>query len=163
MVDKIMIDYVITFLSGGIFGGVVIYFFKARYEHYLALSRSIEVIRIQETGKSAAEIRSAFAPALATLYLAKKRRNYLTDEVPPFNADIYIKEALSGQAAAIEIFRPHVPESKRIAYQEAWEKYRYEVWNYGFEAESLRTDVDDPWKIFEDLIHSILQFANDEP
>lgn len=156
-----MIDYVVTFFSGGIFGGIVVYFLRALYEHYLALSRSIEVIRIQESNKGAAEIRSAFAPALATLYLAKKHGNYPADEVPPFNVDSFLKEALLGQAAAIEVFRPHVPEGKRGAYQKAWEKYRYEVWNYGFQAEEFRTDIDDPWKLFEDLIHGILRFADE--
>jgi len=154
-----MVEKAVTFLVGSVFGGVITYFFKALYENYLALSRSIEVIRITETNKGAAEIRSAFAPALATIYLAKKHRHYPGDEVPPFDVDKFLKEALLGQAAAIEVFRPYIPESKRTAYQAAWEKYRYEVWNYGFEATTFRTDIDDPWKVFEDLIHDILQFA----
>jgi hypothetical protein len=103
--------------------------------------------------------RKAFAPALATIYLAKKHRNYPGDEVPPFDVDRFLKEALLNQAAEIEVFRPHISKRKRTAYQETWEKYRYEVWNYGFDTTTLRHDVDDPWKIFEDLIHDILQFA----
>jgi len=49
---------IIAFLSGGVFGGVIVYFFKALYEHYLALSRSIEAIRITEFNRAAA-LRSA--------------------------------------------------------------------------------------------------------
>ncbi len=154
-----MIKNTIIFLSGSATGGVIVYFFKSLYEHYLALSRSIEVLRITESNKAAADIRGAFAPALAILYLAKKHRNYSGDTVPPFDVDRSLKEALLTQASAIEVFRPDVSESKRTAYQEAWEKYRYEVFNYGFDTTTFRTDVDDAWKVFEDFIHAILQFA----
>ncbi|MFZ3138360.1 MAG: hypothetical protein WA126_13335 [Thermodesulfovibrionales bacterium] len=154
-----MIKDAVIFLSGGVTGGVIVYFFKALYEHYLALSRSIEVLRITESNKAAADIRGAFAPTLAILYLAKKHRNYSGDTVPPFDVDRSLKEALLTQASAIEIFRPHVSEDKRTAYQEAWEKYRYEVFNYGFDTTTFRTDVDDAWKVYEDHIHKILQFA----
>jgi hypothetical protein len=153
------IKTIVTFLSGSIFGGVVIYFFRALYENYLALSRSIEVLRITERNKAAADIRAAFAPALATIYLAQKHRHYPGDEVPPFDVDRFLKETLLNQAAAIEIFRSHVPETNGTAYQETWEKYRYEVWNYGFDTTTFRTDVENPWKVFEDLIHDILRFA----
>ena len=154
-----MIKNTIIFLSGGVTGGLIVYFFKALYEHYLALSRSIEVLRITESNKAAADIRGAFAPALAILYLAKKHRNYSGDTVPPFDVDRSLKEALLTQASAIEVFRPHVPEGQRTEYQEAWEKYRYEVFNYGFDTTTFRTDIDNAWKIYEDLIHCILQFA----
>jgi hypothetical protein len=36
-----------------------------------------------------------------------------------------------------------------------------EAGNHGFVATTFRTDVDDPWKIFEDLIHDILHFADE--
>lgn len=104
-------------------------------------------------------LRAEFAPSLAVLYLAKNHSNYPADTVPPFDVDSSLKEALLKQAAAIEVFRPHVPKSKRPEYQEAWEKYRYEVWNYGFASTEFRSDIDNPWKVFEDLIHNILQFS----
>jgi hypothetical protein len=61
-----MIKNTIIFLSGSATGGVIVYFFKSLYEHYLALSRSIEVLRITESNKAAADIRGAFAPARNT-------------------------------------------------------------------------------------------------
>jgi len=119
---------------------------------------AIDIMRGQERIKNIASIRAAFAPALSFIYLAKKHGS--THEVP--DVDKFLKDSLLSQAATIEKFRPFVAEGDRTAYQEAWEKYRYEVWNYGFEATTLRTDVDDPWKVFEDLIHNILQFSDDK-
>ena len=119
---------------------------------------AIDLMKRQEFNKAVASFRSAFAPALAFIYLTKKHGS--THEVP--DVDKFLKDALLQHAAALEVFRIFIPESKRTAYQEAWEKYRYEVWNYGFGANSLRQDIDDPYGIYENLIHDILQFAKEK-
>jgi hypothetical protein len=141
-----LVQWAMTLTTTG-FGALIGYFSAQRVSNLNAL----------HTAEN--NLRAAFAPSLAVIYLAKKHRNYPGDEVPPFNVDSFLKESLLSQAAAIEVFRPHVPKSEMAAYQEAWEKYRYEVWNYGFETTTFRSDIDDPWKVFEDLLHGILQFA----
>lgn len=142
-------------LFSGAIGGVLGYLLKSQIDHRLAIARIYETARVTEFNKAVASIRAAFAPSLAFIYLAKKHGS--THEVP--DVDAFLKNALPELAAAIEIFRPFVPKSESTVYQEAWEKYRYEVWNYGFDATTFREDIDDPEKVFEDLIHNILQFA----
>ena len=138
---------VITTIITAIVGGLIGYFSARR------------ISNLNTKQVACTNFRKAFAPALATIYLAKKHRHYPGDEVPPFDVDKFLKKALLDQAAEIEVFRAHIPKSKRTEYQEAWEKYRYEVWNYGFETTTFRTDVNDPWKVFETLIHDVLQFT----
>lgn len=139
-------------------GGILGYFSRLFIEHRLEIDRIKKSIQITEFSKAAANFRAAFAPALSFIYLAKKHGS--THEVP--NVDKFLRDSILPQAAVIEVFRIFVPEGNRTAYQEAWEKYRYEVWNYGFDANSLRQDIDDPYVIYENLIHSILQFAKDK-
>ena len=148
---------IIIGVSGTVIGGFLGYFLRLFIEHRLAITRIKENIRITEFNKAAAKFRSAFAPALAFIYLAKKHGS--TKEIPDVNK--FLREALLCHASAIEDFRIFVPKSKGTIYQEIWEKYRYEVWNYGFETTTFRTDINDPWKVFEDLIHNILQFADE--
>jgi hypothetical protein len=119
---------------------------------------AIDIMRGQERIQNVASLCAAFAPTLSFIYLAKKHGS--THEIP--DVDKFIRDSLLNQATAIELFRPFVSESDSDTYQEAWEKYRYEVWNYGFDTTTFRTDVDDPWKVFEDLIHNILHFINDK-
>jgi hypothetical protein len=146
------------YLAGGAFGGVLGYLLKAQIDHRLAIARIYKTAKVTEFNKAVASVRAAFAPSLAFIYLAKKHGS--THEVP--DVDAFLKKSLPELAAAIEIFRPFIPKSGRTAYQQAWEKYRYEVWNYGFDATTFREDVDDPYKIFEDLIHNVLQYAEPE-
>lgn len=148
----------ILFFGGTSLGGVLGYLLKTQIDHRLAISRIHETIRATEMAKAVAAFRAAFASSLAFIYLAKNHGS--THDVP--DVDNYLRSALPEQAAAIEVFRPYTYAYNRAIYQEAWERYRYEVWNYGFTATEFRTDVDDPWEIFEDLIHSILQYAETE-
>jgi hypothetical protein len=126
---------------------------------FISYRAGTNLMKQQEFNKAITSIHAAFAPALAVIYLSRKHNHIQIDIAPPFDVDKFLKEALLGQASAIEVFRPHVPKSKRPEYQEAWEKYRYEVWDYGFLSTEFRSDVDDPGKIYEDLIHGVLQFA----
>lgn len=148
----------IAFIFGTSIGGILGYLLKTQIDHRLAISRIFETARVTEVNKAVALFKAAFAPSLAFIYLAKKHGS--THEVP--DVDAFLKDTLLELAAAIEMFRPFVPENRGAAYQEAWEKYRYEVWNYGFDSTTFRTDIEDPWKVFEDLIQDILQFAKPE-
>lgn len=136
-------------LAGGLIGTVA--------GHYLTKSRNTDEREIAERLKAAASFRAAFAPTLAVVKLSKKHRS--TTE-PLHYVDSTIRGAVLRQAAEIELFRLHVPKCSSNAYQEAWDNYLEEAWNYGWLATTFRTDVDDPWKVFEDLIHDILRFAD---
>lgn len=139
-------------------GGILGYFSCLFIEHRLEIDRIKKSIQITEFCKAAANFRAAFAPALSFIYLAKKHGS--THEVP--NVDKFLRDSILTQAAAIEEFRIFVSKGNRTAYQEAWEKYRYEVWNYGFDSTSFRSDIDDAHAVFEKFIHAILQFAEDK-
>jgi ABC-type antimicrobial peptide transport system permease subunit len=152
-----MLNFIVFF--GSTFFGVILgYLFKTQIDHFLAIIRIREGIRITEYNKATSKLRSAFAPALAFIYLVQKHGTI--HEVP--DVDKFLKKVILRHASAVEEFRIFVPQSKGAAYQEAWEKYRYEVCNYGFETTTFRTDVDDSWRVFENLIHGILQFAEFE-
>jgi hypothetical protein len=148
-----LLEY-IRYFSFTFAGGVLGYFIRIFIDHRLAIGRLKENIRITETNKASSALRAAFAPALAFIYLAKKHGS--THEVP--DVDKFLKGALLSQAAEIEIFRPFVPKSDRTEYQEEWEKYRYEVWNYGFDANSMNDEVN-PHNVYREKIHNILNYA----
>lgn len=125
-------------------------------------ANDVALTRVQEFNTAVASFHAAFAPALAFLYLAKKHRIPSDKGISPSDVDKFLRDAILNHAAAIEQFRPHISKSEGVAYQEAWEKYRYEACNYGFDTTCLRTDIDDPYIMFEDLIHNILQFAKEK-
>jgi hypothetical protein len=102
-----------------------------------------------------AKLRKSFARTLAKIYLTKKHGS--TKDVP--DLDRYFKKALINHAAAIEEFRPFVPKEERDKYQDAWEKYRYYVWDFGFNSNVLTEDIENPYATYGKLIHDILQFA----
>lgn len=93
--------------AGVIIGGVVGFF----------SARNISDRNAYATAR--AKLHSAFAPALAIIYIA---RHHGTHDCPPVDATI--KNLLLNHAAAVEEFRPFVSEHDRPAYQTAWEKYR---------------------------------------
>lgn len=152
------INYII-FISGSAVGGIIVYIFKTFIEHELASYRGIKTIRITQKMQAIASFRAAFAPTLAVIDVSKKVR---TRNQLPSDIDNALWNALLKQATEIELFRPYIPKEKQVAYQKAWDKYIEEAGNYGFEATTFRTDIDDPCKIFEDLIHEILQFTDKE-
>ena len=142
---------------GGLFGvwiGGIISRKASREAVESSNQNAIDIMRKQERIKNVASFRAAFAPALSFIYLAKKHGS--THEVP--DVDKFLKDSLLGQAAATEQFRPFVAETDRTAYQEAWEKYRYEVWNYGFDSSSLNPEVKEH-EVYEKMIHNIIRFS----
>ena len=109
----ILSPYELAIIAGGFtVVGALIAVFGA---HRLAIH--LESIKRQQTAE--AKLRSAFAPALAMIYLA---RHHGTHDTPDDHK--FIKEALLDHAAAVEEFRIFVPKDQRNAYQEAWEAYR---------------------------------------
>ena len=150
-----MIEFTITFSLGAIIGWII----REIVSDRLARDRSIETIRITQKMQAIASFRAAFAPTLAVIDVSKKVR---TRGKLPSDIDSALWAALLNQATEIELFRPYIPPKKQAAYQEAWDKYIEEAGNYGLEATTFRTDIDDPWKVFEDLIHDILHFAKEK-
>ena len=132
----------------GFLGGIVC--------HYLAKARAAEERQISEQAKAAASFRAAFAPTLAAIDFSKKHRN---SDAPPLDVDEALKKAFFQQATEFELFRPYVPKNKQKDYQKKWDEYYEEVWNYGFVATTFNTDIEDPWKVYKDLIHGLLQFT----
>ncbi len=143
----------LTFTTGGVLG----YFIRAQIEHRLALSRIISGIKITNEKNSIASFRAAFAPALALIYLTKKKRSIDVTTLP--NIEKFLSDALLTHATAVELFRIHVPDNKKAQYETAWEAYRDEV-AFGFITTSMREDVSDPHSMYEKLIHDILAFAD---
>jgi hypothetical protein len=105
--------------------------------------------------KASDDLHATFAPALAQIYLAKKRSNY--DVAPAPNVEKYLIDSLIEQATVIEKFRIFVPDKKKVAYQKAWENYRSDV-TFGFNTNSFRDDID-VYELYEELIHDILAFS----
>ena len=102
-----------------------------------------------------AKLRAAFAPALAIIYIAGRHG---THDRPPVDATI--KDSLFSHASAIEEFRPFVPVSERITYQEAWEGYRQIAAQCQYAtAADERCDNLQSGELFEQKIHVILSFT----
>lgn len=142
----------VTFSVGGVLG----YLLRAVIDHRLARSRTIEAMQIADLNKAALDFHAAFAPAVAQINLAKKHSRF--DVSPALDLEKVLGDSLIEQATVIEKFRDFVPESQKTKYQEAWENYRIEV-AFGFDTTRMREDIDDPYAMYEYLIHDILAFA----
>jgi hypothetical protein len=120
---------------------------------------AIDLMKRQEFNKAVASFRSAFAPALAILYLRKMHRANLDSP----DVDGFLFKAILDHAAAIEEFRIFVPEGKRTAYQKAWEDYRKIAGDkdHGVFVTKFITKVD-PYDFIAQKIHDILIFAQVE-
>lgn len=119
----------------------------------------LEFIKRQQAMK--AKLRSAFAPALAMIYLS---RHHGTHNRPDDHE--FIKKALLDHAAAVEEFRIFVPKDQRNAYQNAWEAYGKDA------RQDIFARTEDEWvreadegrevpygEIIEERINAILAFA----
>ena len=106
--------------------------------------------------KASDELHAAFAPALAQLYLAKHHTPFDVSSEP--NVEKFLSDSLPDQATVIERFSIYVPKSKRPEYHKAWNEYHCEV-EYGFDTTCHRTDIGDPYAVYENLIHAILAFG----
>jgi hypothetical protein len=155
-IEVVLSPYELALIAGGFtVVGALITIFGA---HHLAIH--LESIKRKQFG--VAKLRSAFAPALAMIYLA---RHHGTHNTP--DDDEFIKKALLDHATAIEEFRIFVPESKQTAYQEAWEAYRKDALQDIFDrtgdewSQAAHEDREVPHgKIIEERINAILAFAN---
>lgn len=115
---------------------------------------AIEIMRRQELSIATAKLRSAFAPAIAFIYIAKRHGSNDRPDV-----DAYIKNAILAHGSAVEEFRPFVPSAKSSAYQEAWEKYREVATKdqYDFAADA-RFENTTTGELIEKCIQNILNF-----
>lgn len=130
-------------IVGALIGAVIAYWLSTQLE------------RRKEHRTACAKLRSAFAPALAIIYIA---RHHGTHDKPPVDATI--KNTLLLHAAAVEEFRPFVPASNRGAYQEAWEKYRQTAAQCPFSTAGEEWGLNmKEGELLERNIHAILQFA----
>ena len=98
---------IIAAIVGGIIGIVA------------ALVGSFYTTNRQRRFDAVAKLRSAFAPALATIRLGYRQDSYGTP-----TAKRFFKDNLPNHAAAIEEFRHFVCKGNLAAYEEAWKKYQ---------------------------------------
>lgn len=140
--EKLFETIIVSIFTTGL-GGAIGYFSAAR------------VSRLNAKSAACAKLRKSFAPTLAKIYLTRKHGS--TKDVP--DLDAFFKKKLLHHASAIEEFRPFVLKSETTAYQEAWEKYRYHVWDFGFDNNSITKDIENPYATYKNLIHEILKFA----
>ena len=115
------------------------------------LTTKLEVFKERRT--ACAKFRTAFAPAIAQIYLA---RHHGTHDTPVIGN--ILKEALVSHASAVEDFRPFVCNG--VAYQEAWEQYRKTVRQDNNDIDTAEWGTDAPsWSAVESQIQTILSFA----
>jgi hypothetical protein len=152
MITSIFGENILAALLGALFGAFITYRFALHLTQKQFVNAQVladkEAVRI-----ASANFRSAFAPALAQIYLARNHGNHDAPCVGTF-----LKAALLAQASAVELFRPFVSNS--AAYQEAWEAYRNEASkaNEFIDSEGWHTD-NELYLVTEEKIHALLQFA----
>jgi hypothetical protein len=117
---------------------------------------SLGLIAKQNSMQAAADLRAAFAPTLAFVFIAK--RHIGTHDRPDFNA--HLRNAVLSHGSAIEMFRPFVSKSDRSAYQKAWEEYQQEATKDIYDAAvEPRIEGVTVEEFIENKIHNILKHA----
>ncbi len=147
-------------IAGTLLGALVTYRLSIRLTEIQA-NHSIALSDRNSKSAACAKLRAAFATALGMIYIA---RHHGTHDRP--NVANYLRDNLLTVAAAIEEFRPFVPEGERTAFQEAWEEYRQEAVQTDYKragSEAIRVaeageDVA-AGAITEEKIHAVLSFA----
>lgn len=111
---------------------------------------TIKVEESRERRAAGAKLRSAFAPALATIYLG---RHHGTHDRPVVGN--ILKESLLAHGSAVEEFRPFA--ANLGPYQQSWEDYRSTVREDNFDIDTLEWHTDlELWETLELKIHAIL-------
>jgi hypothetical protein len=129
---NVVITIVTTIFTAGV-GGII---------GYLS-ARRISTLNARKS--ACINLRKAFAPALAKMKIGWDARSG--------HANTFLKEEVFTQAIAVEEFRVFVPKRKRGKYQKTWDDYQQAISNMSPEVFQS--------SIYYDLIHEILQFAND--
>jgi hypothetical protein len=107
-----------------------------------------QITKIKARIDAAARLRAVFAPAIAKYSLIKETE-----------IETMLKSELPAQAAAIEEFRPFVPNQEQERYQKAWEDYHRpqsangSVYFLDYVMGNSRR------QLFQERIHAILKFA----
>ena len=110
--------------------------------------------QFKERRMASRALRSAFAPALAIIYLG---RHHGTHDRPQVGN--ILKTQLLAHASAVEEFRPFVRDS--AVYQGAWEDYRKTVREDTFSIDTLEWGTDSElWSTLESKIHVLLRHAD---
>lgn len=142
----------IAAILGAIVGGII-GIVSSHFASKESRSIALDSIKITEHNRAAAKLRSAFAPVQARIKLVGEDKyqavcNILIDLTPVL-------------AAAIEEFRPFVPEGKRSEYQEAWEDcYQTAMQGASYTAgQAFKREITIT-EFFEKKIHAVLAFAN---
>lgn len=141
-------SYDLTWIAGAftVLGGLI----AGLVGYWLA----IELEKLKEHRLAAAKFRSAFAPAIGQIYLA---RHHGTHDRPDVGA--MLKKELGAHAAAIELFRPFARNNEQ--YQSDWEQYRKIVQHDNATIDTAEWGMDTPiWSTVEKRIHVLLAHAN---
>jgi hypothetical protein len=154
MITSIFGENILAALLGALVGAFITYRFALHLTQkqfvYSQVLADKEAVRI-----ACANFRSAFAPALAQIDLARNHGNHN----PPC-VGTFLKSALLAQAAAVEVFRPYVV-SESALYQSAWEECRKEISkeNHLIDSENWGEEGRPSFYKTEEKIHALLQFA----
>ena len=152
MNTSIFSENILAALLGALVGAFITY----RFALHLTQKQFVysQILADKEAARIAcAKFRSAFAPALAQIFLT---RNHGTHDVTCIGT--FLKSSLLAHASAVEEFRPFVSDS--ALYQAAWEAYRKEAHKENSQIDSENWDTDrEPYFVTEEKIHCLLQFA----
>lgn len=111
-----IIDFLLTFVAGGIGGGFIVYLTKSIWENYLALNRSIKVLQLTEFNKAAADFRAAFTEVL--FYLRQNTENGIGKKELIFKI-INTKDLICYERAVI-VFEPFINDGDMNNFRTAW-------------------------------------------
>ena len=118
----------------------------------IAYLLAIQLERRKERQIAIARLRAAFAPAMATIYLARHHGEHDRPQVGNV-----LKSQLLNHASAVEEFR-HFARSP--SYQAAWERYRSSVRESNFVIDALEWESDSAlWSTLEQCIQAVLAAA----
>ena len=114
---------------------------------------TVELEESKERRAACAKLRSAFAPALASIYLGRHHG----DHDRPVVGNV-LKDSLLAHASAVEEFRPFAKNGE--TYQESWEEYRKTVREDNFKIDTLEWGTNfELWASLELRIQGILASA----
>lgn len=123
-------------LAGVVTGGIIGYF--------IARAMSVRTVKIE----AGAKLRASFAPEIAEMRLFARGQK--------INVEQLLNSAFHRHATAIEEFSPYLCEEQKKKYYEAWRNYCEVAGSIRFFDYYMG---DEPYKLFFERIHAILQFT----
>ena len=114
---------------------------------------TVKVEESKERRAACAKLRSAFAPALASIYLGRHHGDH--DRPAVGNT---LKDFLLAHGSAVEEFRPFAKNGE--TYQQSWEEYRKTVRQDNFNIDALEWGTNlELWESLELKIQAVLAHA----